>query len=177
MNRPARICEDLRNLRTSCSAMPGLTAQSADSPGGGGGGGGDSLSGVSAMRLHSILPAGGGVWYCRCMQDKLPEHNDYIHSEEFLHRLMKRQLRLSIACAAAFMIVLFGLPLLNFFAPDFMAMRVGGFTLSWLILGVLFIPFVWVISAVFIKRSLAMENEEAEAAQAENRRRGVGQQD
>ena len=120
------------------------------------------------MRLYSILPAGSGVWYCRCMQDKLPEHNDYIHSEEFLHRLMKRQLRLSIACAAAFMIVLFGLPLLNFFAPDFMATRVGGFTLTWLILGVLFFPFVWGISGVFIKRSRRMEGQEAEHARQEN---------
>jgi hypothetical protein len=41
-----------------------------------------------------------------------------------------------------------------------MAMRVGGFTLSWLILGVLFFPFVWIISWMFIKRSIALENEE-----------------
>lgn len=120
------------------------------------------------MRLHSILPAGGGVWYCPGMQDKLPEHNDYIHSEEFLHRLMKRQLRLSIACAMAFAVVLFGLPLANFFAPDLMATRVAGFTLTWLILGVLFFPFVWVISGVFIKRSLRMESQEAEHARQAN---------
>jgi len=105
------------------------------------------------------------------MHDPLPEHKDFIHSEEFLHRLMRRQLRLSLACGAAFMLVLFGLPLLNYYAPDFMATRVGGFTLTWLILGVLMIPFVWVISAVFIKRSLKMEAEEAALAVEENRRR------
>ena len=105
------------------------------------------------------------------MPDPLPEHRDFIHSEEFLRRLMRRQLRLSIACGAAFMLVLFGLPLLNYFAPDLMATRVGGFTLTWLILGVLMFPFVWVISAIFIRRSLKMEEEEAHHALEENRKR------
>lgn len=109
------------------------------------------------------------------MHDPLPEHKDFIHSEEFLRRLMRRQLRLSIVCASAFMVVLFGLPLLNYFQPDLMATRVGGFTLTWLILGVLMFPFVWVISGVFIKKSLRMEAEEAAEAVAENRRRGSNQ--
>ena len=106
------------------------------------------------------------------MNDPLPEHKDFIHSEEFLHRLMRRQLRLSIACGAAFMIVLLGLPLLNYFAPDLMATRVAGFTLTWLILGVLMFPFVWVISGIFIKVSLKMEAEEAAKAREENAKRG-----
>ena len=84
-----------------------------------------------------------------------------IHSEEFLHRLMRRQLRLSIACAATFVIVLLGLPLANYFLPELMAKRVGGFTLTWLILGVLFFPFVWAIAYFFIKRSIALEEEES----------------
>jgi uncharacterized membrane protein (DUF485 family) len=46
-----------------------------------------------------------------------------------------------------------------------MAQRVFGFTLTWLILGVLFFPFVWIISYVFIQRSIALENAEAQAAQ------------
>jgi uncharacterized membrane protein (DUF485 family) len=75
------------------------------------------------------------------------------------------------ACAACFVVVLLGMPLLNYFAPGLMAMRVGGFTLSWLVLGVLFFPFVWVISGVFIRKSLRMESEEAEGALAENRKR------
>ena len=74
-----------------------------------------------------------------------PEH-DHIHSEAFLHSLMNRQLKLSIACAAAFLVALLGLPLFNYLAPGFMATRVGGFTLAWLILGVLFFPYVWLIS-------------------------------
>ena len=90
-----------------------------------------------------------------------PNSNADIHSEEFLHRLMRRQLRLSIACAATFVIVLLGLPLLNYFAPELMSKRIGGFTLTWLILGVLFFPFVWAIAWIFIKRSIALEEEES----------------
>ena len=52
------------------------------------------------------------------------------------------------------------MPLLNYFAPALMATRVAGFTLSWLILGVLFFPFVWIISYIFIKRSLRLEEDE-----------------
>lgn len=91
-----------------------------------------------------------------------PEKID-IHSESFLHMLMRRQLRLSIACAATFLIALLGLPLLNYFFPEAMAKRVFGFTLTWLVLGVLFFPFVWAIAWVFIRKSIALE--EAEVAE------------
>src|SRR5688572_19830362 len=87
--------------------------------------------------------------------------DDELHSEAFLHRLMQKQLKLSIGCAAAFLVALLGLPLLNYFAPELMARRVAGFTLTWLLLGVLFFPLVWVISYYFIRRSIAMEEEEA----------------
>lgn len=85
---------------------------------------------------------------------------DTVHSESFLHSLMRRQLSLSISCAATFLVALVALPLLNFYAPALMATRVAGFTLSWLVLGVLFFPFVWIISWVFIKRSIALEEDE-----------------
>ncbi len=78
---------------------------------------------------------------------------------------MRDQLKLSIACALFFVTALVALPLLNYFQPQFMAQRVAGFTLSWLILGVLFFPFVWIISYIFIKRSIALEDAEAAAAQ------------
>jgi uncharacterized membrane protein (DUF485 family) len=89
-----------------------------------------------------------------------PPHDERVHSEEFLHTLMRRQLKLSVACAATFLVVLIVLPLMNYFAPALMATRVAGFTLSWLILGVLFFPFVWIISWRFIKRSIALEDDE-----------------
>ena len=87
-----------------------------------------------------------------------------IHSEAFLRTLMRRQLRLSMACAATFVIALLGLPLANYFLPEIMSRRILGFTLTWLILGVLFFPFVWIISYAFIKRSIALEDAEVKEA-------------
>ena len=83
---------------------------------------------------------------------------------------MTRQLKLSISCAAAFLILLFGMPLMNYLAPEFMAQRVGGFTLSWLVLGVLFFPYVWIIARVFITRSMALEDDEVRHAAEGNKR-------
>ena len=93
------------------------------------------------------------------MKNSSPEKPD-IHSESFLHTLMRRQLKLSIACAATFMIALLALPLANYYFPEAMATRVFGFTLTWFILGVAFFPFVWIISYFFIKRSIALEENE-----------------
>ena len=90
-----------------------------------------------------------------------------IHSEAFLHSLMARQLKLSIACALTFLIALLGLPLANYFWPEVMATRVLGFTLTWFVLGVLFFPFVWIISYVFIRRSMALERAEVEEVSRE----------
>ena len=93
------------------------------------------------------------------MNSPAPENFD-IHTEEFLRTLMRRQLRLSIICAATFLIALLGLPLANYFCPEFMARRVFGFTLTWFILGVLFFPLVWLIAWLFIKKSIALEEAE-----------------
>jgi uncharacterized membrane protein (DUF485 family) len=90
-----------------------------------------------------------------------PAAKSDIHSEEFLRLLMRRQLKLSVGCALMFLAALLGLPLLNYFCPEFMARRVFGFTLSWFILGVLFFPFVWIIAWIFIRRSIALEEKEA----------------
>lgn len=89
-----------------------------------------------------------------------PGNKPHMHSEDFLHSLMRRQLKLSIACAATFLVALLGLPLLNYFFPEAMATRVLGFTLTWFVLGVLFFPFVWAIAWVFIRRSIALEDSE-----------------
>ena len=98
------------------------------------------------------------------MPQSTPPPHDAVHSEEFLHTLMRRQLKLSIACALAFLVVLLGLPLANYFAPQLMATRVFGFTLTWLVLGVLFFPAVWLISWIFIRRSIWLEEDEVRAA-------------
>jgi len=73
---------------------------------------------------------------------------------------MRRQLRLSVAAASTFLLALMGMPLLNYFMPEIMSTRIAGFTLSWLVLGVLFFPFVWVIAWVFIRRSISLEEAE-----------------
>jgi uncharacterized membrane protein (DUF485 family) len=85
-----------------------------------------------------------------------------IHSEVFLRTLMRRQLKLSIACALTFLFALLGLPLANYFWPELMATRVFGFTLTWFVLGVLFFPLVWGIAYVFIRRSIALEKSEVD---------------
>jgi putative solute:sodium symporter small subunit len=82
------------------------------------------------------------------------------HSETFLHSLMRKQLRLSITCAASFLVVLLGLPLANYLFPDLMAKRIFGFTLSWFFLGIGFFPAVWIISFYFIRRSISLEEQE-----------------
>ncbi|HEY2951588.1 MAG TPA: DUF485 domain-containing protein [Verrucomicrobiae bacterium] len=94
-----------------------------------------------------------------------------VHSESFLHTLMRRQLKLSIACGATFLVALLALPLLNYFVPELMARRVFGFTLTWFILGVLFFPFVWIISWLFIRRSIALEEAEVAEVAGESEQR------
>jgi uncharacterized membrane protein (DUF485 family) len=111
----------------------------------------------------AILALAAALCYTVRMQSP---KDSLIHSEEFLHHLMRRQLRLSITCAAAFLVVLLGLPLTNYFLPELMAKRVFGFTLTWFVLGVLFFPFVWVIAWIFIKRSIELENEEVKFAES-----------
>jgi uncharacterized membrane protein (DUF485 family) len=58
------------------------------------------------------------------------------------------------------MVALLGLPLVNYFLPELMAKQVFGFTLTWFLLGVLFFPLVWIISWIFIQRSIALEDAE-----------------
>jgi len=97
--------------------------------------------------------------------------SDLVHSEEFLAGLKRRQLALSVGCALAFLVVLLAMPALNYLAPGWMGHEVAGFTFSWLVLGVLFFPFVWVVAWVFIQRSIRLE--EAEVARA-RQGKGVG---
>ncbi len=132
-------------------------------------GGGAERPGRNPEKPLLALP--GVCYWFPPMPDQSPAPNDFIHSEEFLHGLMRRQLRLSIGCASAFLLVLVGLPLANYFAPEFMSQPVGGFTLTWLLLGVLVFPFVWIIARVFITRSMALEEAEVALAAVGNEQR------
>lgn len=82
--------------------------------------------------------------------------------DELLRSVMRRQAALSLRVAAVFLGIIFVLPLVNHFLPTVAAMKVGGFTLTWLILGVLFYPITWALSAYFIKSSNELEHQLAQ---------------
>jgi uncharacterized membrane protein (DUF485 family) len=85
--------------------------------------------------------------------------DDAVGDEALLQRVMKRQAALSLKVAAVFVLLLLGLPLANLYLPRLGASNVGGFTLTWLFLGVLFYPITWVLSSVFVKNSNCIESE------------------
>jgi len=70
---------------------------------------------------------------------------------------MRRQVSLSIKVAAVFLVMLFGLPLVNRFMPGVANAPVLGFTATWLFLAVLFYPITWLLSWWFIKQSNEIE--------------------
>ncbi len=78
-------------------------------------------------------------------------------AEQLMHRVMWRQARLSLTVAAVFIAVLVILPLFNLLCPDAASVQIGGFSASWLLLGVLFYPITWLLSAVFVKKSDQLE--------------------
>ena len=71
--------------------------------------------------------------------------------------MMRRQAALSIRVAAIFLILIFGLPLVNWLLPQIALAPVGGFTLTWLLLGILFYPITWLLSGYFIRESDRIE--------------------
>ena len=75
------------------------------------------------------------------------------------HHVMKRQAALSIRVAAVFLLILFGLPLINLFLPSIASAGVFGFTATWLFLAVLFYPLTWALSWFFIRESDRIEAE------------------
>ena len=76
---------------------------------------------------------------------------------ELARKIMRRQAALGLRVAAVFVLILVGLPLLNLYLPDVMATKVGGFSLTWLLLAVLFYPITWVLSWSFVKGSDRIE--------------------
>jgi uncharacterized membrane protein (DUF485 family) len=71
--------------------------------------------------------------------------------------MMRRQAALSIRVAAVFLVLIFGLPIVNWLLPQVAEASVGGFTLTWLLLGVLFYPITWLLSGYFIRESDRIE--------------------
>jgi uncharacterized membrane protein (DUF485 family) len=84
-----------------------------------------------------------------------------------LRRLMRRQAALSMRVAAVFLFLILGLPLATRFAPDWTQQPVLGFPLSWFLLGILFYPITWALSAYFVRASERLEAAEAAAIREE----------
>ncbi|WP_435010301.1 hypothetical protein P12x_001553 [Tundrisphaera lichenicola] len=73
--------------------------------------------------------------------------------------LMRRQGNLSLRVAAVFVILVLGVPLVNYLAPDFANSSILGFTASWLFLGVLIYPITVILSFYFVSASNRIEGE------------------
>ena len=85
--------------------------------------------------------------------------------EQLVRQVMRRQGMLSIQVAALFVILLFGLQLLNQYAPGLATANILGFPATWLFLGVLFYPITVLLSIYFVQNSDRIETETAQASQ------------
>lgn len=92
----------------------------------------------------------------------MSNHVDQVLNPErdraLLGRVMRRQVRLSLGVASVFLGIVLLLPVFNLYYPELASQKIGGFTLTWLILGVLFYPITWGLSAIFIRKSNALED-------------------
>ncbi len=71
--------------------------------------------------------------------------------------LMRRQGGLSIRVAAVFVVLVFGVPLVNRYLPTLAEAPVLGFTATWLFLGVLIYPITVGLSFYFVSASNQIE--------------------
>ncbi len=71
--------------------------------------------------------------------------------------MLRRQAKLSLSITVVFGLLLVGLPLANLFAKDLVSTKLGGFSLTWLLLGVVFFPVTWILSTIFVRSSNEME--------------------
>jgi uncharacterized membrane protein (DUF485 family) len=78
---------------------------------------------------------------------------------QLAHAVMRRQAALSLRVAFIFMVMVFGLPLVNYYFPEWANTPAFGFTWTWLFLGVLFYPITWALSAYFVRASDRIEAE------------------
>src|SRR5688500_9417587 len=101
------------------------------------------------------------------MPEKPPEEAGTHTDRELAVLLMRRQAALGIGVAALFMVLMLGLPLLSHFRPDLSQLPLLGFPFSWLLLGLLFYPLTWALSAYFVVASERLEAEQAAQVRAE----------
>lgn len=89
-----------------------------------------------------------------------PDATSHRHAQ-LVERMMKKQAALGLRVSLVFLVLLIGIPLFNLYFPQQAATPVAGFTVTWLILGILFFPITWLLSIYFVRES---EKIEAEAA-------------
>ena len=112
--------------------------------------------------MGAVLRAGTPVDTTALMSMSPPVSPPEAHSDRQLSEiLMRRQAVLSLRVAAVFLVLILGLPLLTWLAPQWSQAPVLGFPLSWFLLGILFYPLSWALSVYFVKASERMEREEA----------------
>jgi len=81
------------------------------------------------------------------------------YGEILLEDLIRRQLVLSLNVAGVFLVILFGLPLVNLLLPQLVAMPVLGLPLGWLVLAVLLFPTLWALAAYFVSTAKKYEDD------------------
>ena len=84
---------------------------------------------------------------------------DEAAERQLLNRVLKKQAALGIRVAPIFVLILVGLPLLNQFAPAIAGQKVGGFTFTWLFLGVFFYVVTSLLSIYFVRESDRLEDD------------------
>lgn len=105
---------------------------------------------LDVIELEAILPE----------EDTLQEVAEQTpYGEILLEDLMRRQLRLALSVAAAFLVSVFGLPLMNLVFPELVQVRVLGLPLHWVAVAVLVYPLLWVLAAYFVSTSRKYEDE------------------
>ena len=87
-----------------------------------------------------------------------PDSSSHRHAQ-LVERMMKKQAALGFRVSFVFLVLLIGIPLFNLYYPQLAATPVAGFTLTWLILGVLFFPITWLLSIYFVRESEKIEAE------------------
>ena len=106
--------------------------------------------GASSRRRRRREPAG----------DRLRELREQTQvGAVFLGALMRRQLRLSLAVTAAFVVVLGIQPVLPVVWPQYSDATVLGLPLPWLVLGVLTYPVLIVLGLVYVHRADGVDDD------------------
>jgi hypothetical protein len=76
----------------------------------------------------------------------------------YIRSLIRSQLRAAIVCAAAFVVVLVGVPLVFTLVPGLDAATVSGIPVSWIVLGAGLFPVLIAIAALYVRTASRNES-------------------